>query len=266
MRRLHLAAAAVLVAAIVGAGLVAATTATTASATKLPVTTAREVNLTKLRHCASSMNGTTPVIKAESAGASTVTVNALPAACTGLPMTINLHNSTGAVIAQGSTASTTTSQTVSVGVYTAATVANAVATINGWVFPTAWTGSVAATTGCAGLDASGNLTSTPCTLTIGTVTTWKSGNYWYSQFQFTAQTAAPLWRVTFNFADTAKFQGFTPTVVTSSQNVALAAGYTCSQLPVFTGVEANPSWGSANGDLTITNDPAASSIANALCR
>ena len=144
---------------------------------------------------------------------------------------------------------------MTVGTYTSANVSAAIATIGGWIFPTSWNGAAPVTPGCVGLDASGNATSQSCTLTIGTVATWQSNGFTYSQFIFTATTSAPLWKVTFNFADTAKWAGFTPTVVVNNQNVALASGYSCSSLPIFQGVEANPGWGSANGDLIITNDP-----------
>jgi len=262
MMRRRLVAAAALVAVAFGAvlGLTGS-----ASAAKLAVSTAPQITLSTLQQCAASMNGTTPVINTASAGASTVTVSSLPAACAGLPMSINLHNSSGAIIAHGTTASAATSQTVNVGTYNATAVTYAIATIDGWVFPTAWKSAIV-TNGCVGLDASGNPTSYACTLTLGTVTTWKAGDYWYSQFQFSAQTTAPLWKVIFNFADTTKFQGFTPTVVLDSQNVALAPGYSCSQLPVFMGVEENPGWGSPNGDLTITNNPAEKTNPASLCK
>lgn len=257
--------AAVLVALLATAGVAVATSASSASAARLAVVTKPEVKLTKLQRCAASMSGGVPVIKTESATSTTVSVKAVPAACAGLPMTVKLHDAAGAVLSQGTATAVTGTQTVAVGTYTAASVTHAFATIGGWVFPTTWTVPAVAN-GCVGLDAGGNVTAIPCTLTIGTVTTWQAGPYWYSQFQFSAQTTAPLWRVTFNFADTSKFQGFTPTVVMNAQNVALAPGYSCSQLPVFTGIEANPGWGSANGDITITNDPAASTQPGAICK
>lgn len=226
-----------------------------ADASTLRVTTKYEVSLKKLQRCAASMNGANPVVKTTYASTSTVTVAALPAACTGLSLKINLHNDAGTVLATGTTASATASQTVTVGTYAPASVSAAIATIGGWIFPTSWNGAAPVTPGCVGLDASGNPTGQACTLTIGAVTTWNANGYSYSQFQFSAVTDAPLWKVTFNFADTAKWAGFTPVVVVNNQNVARASGYACSSLPVFQGVEANPSWNSSNGDLTITTDP-----------
>jgi len=229
--------------------------ASAANAASLNVSPKKQVTLTKLQKCAASMNGSNPVVQSTYSSSTTVTVSALPAACNGLSLKINLHDASGAVIATGTTASASASQTVAVGTYTSTNVSAAIATIGGWIFPTSWNGGAPVTPGCVGLDASGNPTGQACTLTIGTVTTWTSGSYKYSQFQFTAVTAAPVWKVTFNFADTAKWAGFTPVVVVSNQNVAKAAAYACSSLPVFQGVEANPSWNSNNGDLTITTDP-----------
>ncbi|MCR6711783.1 MAG: hypothetical protein NVV57_03410 [Demequina sp.] len=246
-KRWIVAAVALLAALIVGA--------TAANAATLGVTTKKEVTLTKLQRCAASMNGTTPVVKTTPASGTTITVSALPAACAGLSLKINLHNDSGTVIATGTTASAAATQTVTVGTYASANVSAAIATIGGWIFPTSWNGAAPVTPGCVGLDASGNATSQSCTLTIGTVATWTANGHQYSQFQFSAVTSAALWKVTFNFADTAKWAGFTPTVVVNNQNVALASGYSCSSLPIFQGVEANPGWGSANGDLIITNDP-----------
>jgi len=226
------------------------------------VTTAKEVSLSKLNKCAASMTGSNPVIQTAYASATTVTVKSVPAACAGLSLKVNLHNSAGTVLATGTAASATTNQTITVGSYTPANVTNAFVTLGGWIFPTAWTAPIPAGS-CVGVDASGNPTGATCTLTIGTVTSWTGGAYKYSQFQFTATTTAPLWKVTFNFADTSKFVGFTPVAVANGQNLAKAPGYSCSSLPVFEGIEANPTWNSNGGDLTISTDPALNG--NRLC-
>lgn len=130
-KRWIVAAVALLAALIVGA--------TAANAATLGVTTKKEVTLTKLQRCAASMNGTTPVVKTTPASGTTITVSALPAACAGLSLKINLHNDSGTVIATGTTASAAATQTVTVGTYASANVSAAIATIGGWIFPRAGT-------------------------------------------------------------------------------------------------------------------------------
>jgi len=248
-RRIVVAAAfgALAVFGLMGAGV--------ASAATLKVTPAREVTVAKAQKCAATMSGSNPVVQTAFVSGTSVTVKSVPAACAGLSLKVTLHNSAGTVLATGTVASAAATQTITVGSYTAASVTNAFVTIGGWIFPSTWTAPVPAGA-CVGVDAAGNPTGDACTLTMGTVTSWTAGAYKYSQFQFSAVTSAPRWKVTFNFADTSKFVGFTPVVVANSQNVAKAPGYSCSSLPVFVGVEANPAWGSANGDLTISTDPA----------
>lgn len=251
-------ASALALALLVGLGVGAA------AAAQLHVTTASAASFDQLSACAAAMDGSTPVVDTSNPSTESVEISNVPSACAGLPLHINLHNSTGAIIASGTAASAAGTQDVTVGTYSAKDVDVAVATIGGWIFPTAWSANVLSGTYCEGLDADGSVSTDTCTLTIASVAKWQAGGYWYEQFQFSAVTSAPLWRITLDFSDTTYFEGFTPTVVSSNQNVALAPGYSCSSLPMFQGVEANPGWGSPNGDLQVTNDPNYTPY-NALC-
>jgi len=255
---------AVALAALLGLAVGFASSASGASAAALAVDTAPQVSLTTAQRCAAAMNGADAVVQVAPSGATAVTVAAVPAACAGLALTINLHDAAGDIIATGATASAAMTQDVNVGAFSSTRVAAAVASIGGWIFPTSWAGQPPVTPGCVGVDASGNETGQACTLTFVQVEHWpQPHNPTMTKINFTAVTDAPLWKVTFDFSDTSLWYGFTPAVVLNVQNVALAPGYSCSSLPIFQGIEANPGWNSASGEIHISTDPSAGG--NRLC-
>jgi len=236
-----------------------------ASAAALTVDTAPAITASTALRCAAAMSSqlpATPVLRVDPATptspstSAAVTVAQVPAACTGLPLTIRLHNAAGAVIGMGHTDAAHATQDVPVGTYAPADVRAAVASLGGWIFPTSWAGQAPVTPGCVGVDNAGIPTGQPCTLTLVKVSTWYTGGHYYTEVNFNAVTAAPRWLVTLDFSDASLWTGFMPVAVTNTQNVALAPGYSCDSLPVFQGIEANPQWGSANAELVFTTNPA----------
>lgn len=174
-----------------------------------------------------------------------VTLSSVSAACANLPVNVVLYRSngsseatgTGTVPAAGGTFDITTTG------YRRNNVSGAALLIGTWGVPATWsqTPVVVPAITCIELtswtggwpppDTYGTPTGGTCTAAISNYAEWGSP---LSNFNFTfTVTGADNWELTFDFASTPQFPGFTPTNVGGTLNPRLAPGYACSQMPIL---------------------------------
>lgn len=183
--------AAAVVAALVGAGLVAAP----ASASSLAIVAPENGAHLAYAHCDNLALAATAAGSHTGNTYSQVTVTGSTQACAGLPTTFTMYSASGAVLATVSGPAVAGTQTFNVGSYHASQVALVVAVIDGWPFSVAWTapnpGNPAppAPGTCDGVLMADNtvVTGTSCTLT-GTVRysyldAWNGGPAFYGSVQ-----------------------------------------------------------------------------------
>ncbi|WP_062136247.1 hypothetical protein [Demequina aestuarii] len=231
---------------------------TTASAAQLPVLAGLQTSVVGASACAPALEGGTPVLEttAPSGGsASAVALSGVPAECGGLAVELFVHDDSGAVIASGTgTAAGTVS--VAVDAYDTSDAEAVVARIAGWIFPTTWTVPApppAAT--CVPMSTDGTVVAGSCSVTrIQVSEPWPDGAGQKANVYVSVTSAAPRFRITFNFAQ-APFPGWTPVAVDRG-NLLLAPGASCSTLPVYT--MNGPTWSSSSYYFNISSNPLAS--------
>lgn len=203
MRRLLVAASALLLAA--GFGL------TAANAASLEVSTATGTFVTEELPCSAGTVNGVPVIGAAAADPGSpgmfgaVSLSSIPTKCQGLPADVFVHTTAGGLISTGSGA--VGSDAIGVGDYTGSAVTAVVVRIDGWLFPTDWTAPEAPTpplvSNCVVYSMLAGV-SGPCevTFTVGPVLTSPLGQY--QELTINVDHSIPqqlYWTADFNFAE-----------------------------------------------------------------
>lgn len=238
--------------------LVALAAATPAAAAQLTVNSTGIVTDTATPCTRGELQATAP----SSASATTLTITAVPANCQGRALAVYVLDAGGNALASQSgttTAGSSTTKVTGLSGYNSANVDSVVVFIDGWWIDTVWTAPTPPTpaTGCVGIDPNVPGMTYPCTLSVASNYTSTNNGYTYTNTMFNAVTSAPIWRITVDLSSTVSgFTGMSPVrYVGMYQNIVAAPGYSCSGLPLFVGQEANPSWGSSNGELVFSDDP-----------
>jgi hypothetical protein len=215
-----------------------------ADAAGLTVTTTGVFAGNKAR-CTNGPIATTTGTAHTGANIQAVKLSGVPAACAGLPVSIVAYQSNGNSYATGTGMASTGSFDIATSNYHANNVTGVALTIGTWGVPATWsyTPVVLPAVSCIVLtswtgggwpppDTYGTPTGATCTATIFNYTAWGSplSNF---NFQFTV-TGAANWELTFNFANTTQFPGFTPTNVGGTLNPRLSPTALCSDLPLLT--------------------------------
>lgn len=228
---------------------------TPASASQVSVNTSGTVAALKMQRCASAALTATVAGPVTGSNYGQVSVSGVPAACAGLPMTVNIHRANGTVITTATgTAAAGTTTLATAAAYNGSQVTRVVVALRGWLFFPTWTGPTVPAASCVALNAAGNPISGACTVTINTVDTpWPDGAGFATNYYYSVTSAGPRFRVTFNYAQ-APFPGWTPVRV--GGHGTLAPGATCTTLPVVT--INGPTWSSGSYWGQISSNPAGS--------
>lgn len=168
-----------------------------------------------------------------------VSVAGFTSACQGVPATVTLYNSSGSVIASGSTASTSATTTFGTSSYTGTAVADVVVKIHGWVFVPSWTPPAPPSPAtCVPTDSNGNVVVGTCTVTsVRIVNTWGEDGGRGANANFTATSSSGWFIITFDFSQP-PFPGWIPKSI--GGNLTLPPITTCSASPVVS--VRGPSW------------------------
>ena len=172
-----------------------------------------------------------------------VKLSGVSTACAGLPVSLVVYQSNGSSLATGTGTASTGSFDIATSSYHANNVAGVALLIGTWGIPTTWSSTpvVLPAVSCIALtpwtggwpppNTYGTPTGGTCTATISNYAAWGSP---LSNFNFTVTvTGASNWELTFNFANTTVFPGFTPTNVGSALNPYVAPSNLCSDLPLL---------------------------------
>ncbi len=212
-----------------------------ASAASLSVNTSG-THVAGANRCTDGPLATTTGTDRRGANYRAVNVSGVPAECAGLPIDVVVYRSNGTSYATGSGTASAGSFDVATSNYHVNNVAGVALTIGGWAIPATWgeapilpaASCIVLTSWTGGWpppDTYGTPTGDTCTVTFSNYSEWGSPTDHFN-FTFTV-SGADNWRVTFNFANTDEFPGFTPTNVGGTLNPRLAPGADCSQLPVI---------------------------------
>ncbi len=241
-------ASAVLVAALVAAGVMAGP----ASASHLAISAPSAPFATSPAKCGNLSLAATASGTASGGNYTQVNITGFTSGCLGKPATVRLYNASGALLASGSVTSTTGNTTFTTSSYSGVGVSKVVVKINGWVFLPSWTPPATGPYTCIELTAwPGNAWEAPetygvptgntCTITYTYFDAWGGTPPKHFNLYFTVSgVSTGNWRVSINFADP-YFQGLLPASLGGNGNPLKAPGYACSQLPVFVG-QANLKW------------------------
>lgn len=199
MRRIVAAASAFFV-AIVGLSL------TTASAASFTLSAEPTVYFDEISACAEGTADGRPIIQTAAADTSTeVAVSDIPSDCHDMPLEVFVYNSAGELIAAGSDSSQAGDFDVTVDGRTA-TADFVLLRIDGWVFPTTWTGPTPVAPSqpfenCVGYDHNGNFVECYVTTSPDWGSTGPNGKFQHFNFNVYATTnhnSVASWTMTVN--------------------------------------------------------------------
>ena len=241
-------ASAVLIAALVAAGVMAGP----ASASQLAIAAPSAPFVTSPAKCGTLSLAANASGTASGGNYTGVTVAGFTSACLGKPATVTLYNASGTVLASGSVTSTSASTPFTTSSYSGAAVSKVEVKINGWVFLPTWTPPAPTqAVSCIALNAyQGTPTGQPCAVTFSTgilaYNPWPTVSAY--DFRFAVTTAAPSWAIVINTAHSSLPQ----IGVTSIHSNGNPMTGSCSGT-VFTGYK-NTGWNSNDGYMVMRND------------
>ena len=189
--------------------------------------------------------------------------------CANLKLSYTAYGSTGQLFSGSNITVVAGTTIVSPGAtYDATLVKRVLISVNGWPLTNVWTGPPVVNISCVGVDASGNVVDTHCSVAVGGKVGWwpSGGGYYQGNLYYSGSSTAPYIRLSINFAD----YGITnlKVVTPTDQGIVLAPGYSCSSLPVLSVVRPNNNYQRGNdfwGGFDLYQDPNAGS-SSSVCR
>ena len=279
----HAAPAYLRVSAIVAVlGLLAVFGPSTAWASSLNIKTGGNVFTKTYTPCTTTALTATPATVTSGTNYTKLVVSGIPLACNSKPITMYAYSSGGTLLMSSamSTSSETTGTTGTAGSvtftkisgsYDAAAVSKVYVFVDTWGIQTNWayTPPPVVDISCVGVDASGNVVDTHCSVSVqGKIGWWQAGGgkYYQGNFYFSGTSTAPYILLSINFAHygMSGINVLTPT----DQVTVLAPGYSCSSLPLLSVVRPNDNYNKGNdfwGGFNLYQDPNAGS-SNSVCR
>lgn len=166
---------------------------TPASASGLIVNTKGSTAVLSYAHCDNLTLAAAVAGTATGSSYTKVTVTGVTAKCAGLPMTVTVYNSAGAVLTTGSGTSVANTQTFNVASYNASQVVSVIVTLRGWVYMASWAPPIPtfpAVGSCDGvvMNTGQVVTGVACTLNVTTQSVNLGGVIWF-YLQVSASTA-----------------------------------------------------------------------------
>lgn len=234
------------VAAIGAVVLALGLSVTPASASQLSVNTAGGLAAMKYQRCSTQTLAATVAGTATGSIYPQIAVSGVAGSCATLPMVVSIYLTNGSVVtAAGPSVTGTTTLPAS---YNASMVSRVVVSIDGWLFFPGWTPPVttpAAT--CQAVNSAGNVIGGhSCQVQVNPLSVLAYGPYptvvaYGFGYAVTLSHPNDYFRVTFNFASTPTFPGWSPARVYSNQQPVSGS---CTGA-VFTG-NSNQAWGSGS--------------------